>query len=260
MKVTKSAASRLCLGIAGAAALFIPAEGQKTETPPTSSTATASCVVPRGRDALLKLMQCCSRDLKSEKDCREYDATNRYVIVKDNAPTKPEAYLLIPTMKVTGIDDEQVFVAPYVNLWANAWDQSERYPGWGGRRIGMAINSAHARTQDQLHVHISCVDPKVAQMLDDKAKENGGKPYTIDLPPANHSYRVTTVNDLTDGESPFWVAKRDAATGEDMANKSVAVVKAKEPGRYYVLTTEYKYLRGGAAEELLDQRCGNPAH
>jgi CDP-diacylglycerol pyrophosphatase len=221
------------------------------------SKQTVACVVPHGRDALLKLMQCCSRDLKSDRDCREYDAVNRYVIIKDDAPTKPQAYLLIPSIKVTGIDDKRIFAAPYVNLWANAWDQSERYPGWGERRIGMAINSAHARTQDQLHVHISCIDPKVAQVLDDHAKEPDGiKPYTVQLPPANNNYDVTVVNDLTDGESPFWVAKKAAKTGERMADKSVAVVKAKEPGRYYILTTVYKDGKGGAAEELLDQTCG----
>ena len=256
MNVTTSAACHICLW-AASAALFLPSFGQTAETTSTASKQAASCVVPRGRDALLKLMQCCVRDIKSDGDCREYDAVNRYVIIKDNAPTKPEAYLLIPTMTVTEIDDEQVFAAAYVNLWANAWDQSEQYPGWGGRRIGMAINSAHARTQDQLHVHISCIDAKVAQILDEKAKESEGRPYTVQLPPANNSYDVATVNDLTDGESPFWVAKKAAGTGERMADKSVAVVKAKEPGRYYVLTTMYKDGKGGAAEELLDQRCAN---
>ena len=84
----------------------------------------AACVLPKGRDLLLRLMECCARDLKSNEDCREYDAVNRYVIIHDNAPTKPEAYLLVPSVKVTGIDDKQIFKAPYVNLWANAWDQS----------------------------------------------------------------------------------------------------------------------------------------
>ena len=40
-----------------------------------------------------------------------------------------------------------------------------------------------------------------------------------------------------------------------MANKSVAVVKSKDAGRYFVLTTVYKDGKGGSAEELLDQRC-----
>jgi CDP-diacylglycerol pyrophosphatase len=214
----------------------------------------AACVLPKGRDVLLKLMQCCVRDLKSNEDCREYDAVNRYVIIHDNGPTKPQAYLLIPTEKVTGIDDKQIFKAPYVNLWANAWDQSERYPGWGDRRIGLAINSAHSRTQDQLHVHISCIDARVAKILDERATPDT-KPYEVQLPPANNTYTVTVRNDLTDMESPFWIA-REIAPGEAMGDKSVAVVKAKEAGRYFILTTSYKGGKGGSAEELLDERCG----
>ena len=215
------------------------------------------CLLPKGRDVLLKLMQCCTRDLKSNEGCREYDPLNRYVIIKDNAPTKPQAYLLIPTEKITGIDDKHIFAAPYVNLWANAWDQSERYPGWGDRRIGLAISSAHSRTQDQLHVHISCIDARVARILDDRTKDSDrAKSYEVQLPPSNNTYTVVTRNDLTDRESPFWIA-RETDRGEPMADKSVAVVKSREPGRYFVLTTSYKGGKGGSAEELLDQRCAS---
>jgi len=215
----------------------------------------AACVLPKGRDVLLKLMQCCMRDLTSNEGCREYDPVNRYVIIKDNAPTKPQAYLLIPTVKITGIDDRHIFAPPYVNLWANAWDQSERYPGWGDRRIGLAINSAHSRTQDQLHVHISCIDARVARILDERQVADE-KPYEMQLPPANNTYMVTVRNDLTDRESPFWIA-RDIAPREAMGDKSVAVVKSKAAGRYFVLTTSYKGGKGGSAEELLDERCAN---
>jgi CDP-diacylglycerol pyrophosphatase len=214
----------------------------------------AACVVPHDSSALLKLMHCCTRDLSSSNGCKEYDPVNQYVIIKDDDAEKPQAYLLIPSVKVTGIEDKQIFRAPYVNLWANAWDQSQRYPGWESRRIGMAINSVHARTQNQLHVHISCIDAQVAETLDDKVKGDG--PYTLSLGSKKNSYTVTMRNDLTDKESPFWVA-REMERGEAMANKSVAVVKSKEAGRYFILTTVYKDGKGGNAEELLDQRCGS---
>ncbi|RZU39810.1 CDP-diacylglycerol diphosphatase [Edaphobacter modestus] len=254
MNVTKLPSWRVCLlAVMATPPLSLHAQtAAKLET----SKQPAACVLPKGRDVLLKLMQCCTRDLASDRDCREYDPVNKYVIIKDNAPSKPAAFLLIPSEKVRGIDDKRIFKTPYLNLWANAWDQSERYPGWGDHRIGMAINSAHARTQDQLHVHISCIDAKVAEILD--RHEKNAKPHTVQLPPANNTYNVTTVNDLTDGQSPFQIARQIPDMGK-MADKSVAVVKSKEPGRYYVLTTAYKDSKGGAAEELLDQRCGvNP--
>jgi CDP-diacylglycerol pyrophosphatase len=235
----------------GLLAVVLPSAAQTAGT--AAAKQGARCVLPKGRDVLLKLMQCCTRDLASNDGCKEYDPVNRYVIIKDNAAAKPQAYLLIPTAKVTGIDDKQIFKAPYVNLWANAWDQSERYPGWGNRRIGLAINSAHSRTQDQLHVHISCIDARVAEVLDEKEKR-GDATFTVQLPPANNTYTVMVRNDLTDRESPFWTA-REFERGEPMANKSVAVVKSKDAGRYFILTTVYKDGKGGSAEELLDQRC-----
>jgi CDP-diacylglycerol pyrophosphatase len=221
-----------------------------------SQPQTNSCVVPHNNNALLKLMQCCSNDLASHPDCREYDPVNRYVIIKDNAPTKPQAFLLIPTGRLTGIDDKGIFKAPFLNLWANAWDQSERFPGWGGsRRIALAINSVERRSQNQLHIHMSCINPRVAEMLDAKSAENqNAKSYTIQLPPANNTYSVTLSYDLTDHESPFWLA-RETDSSVPMARKGVAVTKAKEPGRYYILTTYYNDGKGGGAEELLDERC-----
>lgn len=239
---------------AGMLAVALPLPAQTTGKAMGKKGTT--CALPKGRDVLWKLTQCCTRDLTSNKGCKEYDPVNRYVIIKDNAVTKPQAYLLIPTEKVTGIDDKRIFKAPYVNLWANAWDRSERYPGWADRRIGLAINSAHSRTQDQLHVHISCIDARVARTLDERESQEGGDAtYTLQLPPANNTYTVTMRNDLTDKESPFWIA-REIDRGEAMGNKSVAVVKSKEAGRYFVLTTFYKDGKGGSAEELLDQRCG----
>jgi CDP-diacylglycerol pyrophosphatase len=253
MNAHKLLARRILLS---AAAITLSLVSHAQTSKPASPQASA-CHLSRGRNVLWELAQCCSSNLASDQDCREYNAANNYVIIKDNALTKPEAFLLIPSQKVTGIEDKRIFLPPFLNLWANAWDQSERYPGWGDRRIGMAINSAHARTQDQLHVHISCINPRVAQILDEKAAQaTEGKPlpYSIQLPPANNTYAVSTVDDLTDGESPFQIASQVSGMG-DMANKSIAVVKSKLPGRYFVLTTAYQNGKGGAAEELLDQRC-----
>ena len=220
----------------------------------TAAKQGMACVLPKGRDVLLKLMQCCKRDLRNNEDCKEYDTVNRYVIIHDNAPTKAEAYLLIPTVKITGIDDRRIFKAPYLNLWVNAWDMSARYPGWNGRRIGLAINSAHARTQDQLHVHISCINADVARVLDEKTQGSGQ--YTAPLGPKGNLYTVTERNDLTDGESPFRIAQ-EIDRGMAMGDKSVAVVKSKDGKWYLILTSVYRDGKGGNAEELLDERCSN---
>src|ERR1700750_3245387 len=84
-------------------AVILPSQAQ-TAIPERSKQISAACTLPKGRNVLLKLMQCCTKDLASDRDCREYDPVHKYVIIKDNAPTKPAAFLIIPTEKVTGID------------------------------------------------------------------------------------------------------------------------------------------------------------
>jgi CDP-diacylglycerol pyrophosphatase len=48
---------------------------------------------------------------------------------------------------------------------------ARRFVEEGARRqlprdqIGMAINSAASRSQDQLHIHVACIAPKVAEFL-----------------------------------------------------------------------------------------------
>ncbi len=56
------------------------------------------------------------------------------------------------------------------NYWEAAWN-ARRFVEEGARRqlprdkIGMAVNSAASRSQDQLHIHVACIAPKVADFL-----------------------------------------------------------------------------------------------
>jgi CDP-diacylglycerol pyrophosphatase len=56
------------------------------------------------------------------------------------------------------------------NYWEAAWD-ARRFVEQGVRRqllrdqIGMAINSVASRSQGQLHIHVSCIAPVVADFL-----------------------------------------------------------------------------------------------
>ena len=129
---------------------------------------SAVCTIPRGPDALWQLAQCCSKSLAGNRDCREYDPKFEYIILKDNAPTKPDSYMIIPTKRITGIEDREIFAMPFVDFWEYGWQRSRQYPGKPASRTAMAINSAHARTQDQLHIHISCVRPDVSKILENQ--------------------------------------------------------------------------------------------
>lgn len=79
-------------------------------------------------------------------------------------------YLLIATGGVTGIEDAALLADGSPNYFAAAWTARDRLDGVIGhplRReaVGLAINSAIMRGQDQLHIHIECVKPGVARLL-----------------------------------------------------------------------------------------------
>jgi CDP-diacylglycerol pyrophosphatase len=55
------------------------------------------------------------------------------------------AYLLMPSIKVTGIEDPLVSKAPVVEFWDYAWSQSRKFPGKQAASTALAINSVHGR-------------------------------------------------------------------------------------------------------------------
>lgn len=231
---------------------------QSTVAEQSSHAKAAVCTISRGPNALWQLAQCCSRSLAGNSDCREYDAKDEYIILKDNAPTKPEAYLIIPTKRVSGIEDPQIFRQPFLDFWQDAWQVSHKYPGQPASRTALAINSVHGRTQNQLHIHISCIKPEVSKTLASRDHEigmDGAQPITLELPPHGNPYRVVKVTGLTGKNSPWEVIQSMPGVKRHMAEQSIAVVRSLKAGEYYVLDTYSHGTDWGAAEELLDETC-----
>lgn len=226
----------------------------------------AACTLANPPNTLWSLAQCCATDLKSNPSCLYDDKTNTFVIVKDNNPKKTIAYLIIPsTTKVTGIEDKQIFSKPFVNFWDDGWKELKyvlKKPT--GRFTGLAINSENGRDQNQLHIHISCVSPQVAQTLasnDTNIGTDPKKPWKqLVLGTHNNKYEALKVKLLTDTNSPFNLITDIPGAVNHMKDQSIAVVELKTPDEYYVLNTYYDPVskNPGTAEELLDQNCNQP--
>lgn len=226
---------------------------------PSDDGSAASCVVAPRPNSLWSLARCCARDLASNPGCRSYDAADEFIILKDNSRKKPAAYLIIPTAKITGIDDRQIFAPPFVDFWAYGWQQAQIYVKKPAAEIALAINSRPGRTQDQLHIHLACVRPEVAQSLARNAARIGSSPATalqLALGPDHHIYRVIKVPGLTAADSPYNLVAGMPGAAADMADQSIAVVGSTTLGLYYVLDTVAEGADSGSAEELLDQYCG----
>jgi CDP-diacylglycerol pyrophosphatase len=225
--------------------------------PARAASPEAACIVARRTNSLWSLAQCCAKNLQSNPGCRSYIKTDDFIILKDNSPAKPDAYLIIPTIKVTGIEDRHIFAPPVADFWAYGWRQAQIYVKKPAAATGLAINSEFGRTQNQLHIHISCVRRDVAQKLaanGQKIGDDPAAPVAIPLGPQNNVYRVIKVTGLV-AASPFALAAAMPGARADMAAQSIAVVGTATAGLYYVLDTAHQGANPGAAEELLDQSC-----
>jgi CDP-diacylglycerol diphosphatase len=75
-------------------------------------------------------------------------------------------FLLIPTQKIAGIESAELQSAGTPNYLSAAWRARDRLAAAAGHAIprgavGLAVNPPHARTQDQFHIHIECLNTRV---------------------------------------------------------------------------------------------------
>jgi CDP-diacylglycerol pyrophosphatase len=86
------------------------------------------------------------------------------------APSSATHVIVVPTALISGIESPALLRENAPNYWEAAWG-ARRFVEEGAPRqlprdkIGMAINSAASRSQDQLHIHVACIAPKVAEFL-----------------------------------------------------------------------------------------------
>lgn len=214
-------------------------------------------VCPRcDRDDLWVAVEKC---LAGKAKCfRPEDSSRGYIVVKDISPVKPVAYLLIPTKAVSGVDDPKIFKEPVVNFWQYALEESEKYPGpHPNRTLAMAINAECARSEGQLHIHMSCAHVGVVKTLNQEDSKIGFATSTPErFPGIRSEYRVVKVRGLIGDSSPFEVVTKMLKPPDDIEDQGIAVIASDKPGEFYVLSTTYHDGEGGGgAEELLDQNC-----
>ena len=138
----------------------------------------------------------------------------------------PDQFLLIPTARITGIEDPALRAPGAPNYFEDAWyariytenDAGGTLPrDW----ISLAVNSVPSRTQDQLHIHIDCLRADVHQVLAASAGSIGPAWAPLPVPLAGDSYQAIAITSL-DSVNPFALATDSA----DAALSTVVVVGA----------------------------------
>jgi len=100
--------------------------------------------------------------------CLEVNKSGEFALIKD--PSSRAQILLVPTRRITGIEDPQLLDPATPEFLAEAWAARGRLDAHLPRplrrdEVLLAVNAQTARTQDQLHIHIDCIDPQVRRDL-----------------------------------------------------------------------------------------------
>jgi CDP-diacylglycerol pyrophosphatase len=174
--------------------------------------------------------------------------------------------LLMPTDRIYGIESDRLLEDDSPNYWQDAWAARPLFDKGAGRAVpredlGLAINSAYGRTQNQLHIHIDCLKPRVRDMLEADQRRIGlvWAPFPITF--SGHRYRARRVMGENLGErDPFKLLAEDPRARIDMGRETLVVAgmmfAGDKPG--FVLLSDRADLTRmdqGAGEELLDHSC-----
>jgi CDP-diacylglycerol pyrophosphatase len=138
--------------------------------------AAALALHVRDPDALWKIVhqRCVPNELQHGRPapCTVVDlhggVARGYVLLKDlRGKTQ---YVVVPTARVTGIEDPKLLLPGAANYFADAWRERSYTERAAGRplprdALSLAVNSQYARSQNQLHIHIDCIRPEVRTAL-----------------------------------------------------------------------------------------------
>jgi len=230
----------------------------------------AGCAKASDSDALWKLLHDrCVPDFSEHGNpapCAEValppGAPSGWVVLKDRDGATQ--YLLMPTQKITGIEDSAILAPGEPNFWAAAWDARTFFLARVGHdlprsAISLAINSPYGRTQNQLHIHIDCLRADVAATLASRLSDFGDG--WTSLPLAGHAYRARRLDGVEVEKNPFRVLADDPSVGPAGMGRHTLVLVGEtfSDGRdgFVMLDDQVDAVTGDHAsgEELQDHDC-----
>ncbi|MBV8605524.1 MAG: CDP-diacylglycerol diphosphatase [Pelomonas sp.] len=161
------------------------------------------------------------------------DREHGWVLLKDRNGVLQ--YLLMPSARVPGIESPLLEQPDAPNYFAAAWrardlldalNVSHHGAALPRDAVSLTVNSIRRRSQDQLHIHISCVQPELRARLLAAQDEIG--PAWAPLPGGwlRHAWFVRRVEaKALDGVNPFVdAAAHVPGAGADMSRATLGVV------------------------------------
>lgn len=190
-----------------------------------------------------------------------YEGAGGYAILAVNA----NHILTVPTARISGIESRALLRPGQPNYWQAAW-RAQTYLKPARRAplprdmVGLAINSAEGRSQEQLHIHTGCLLPNVRTTLAGLhlKPEDGWRKLAQHLPGGRYRVRAVLGTDLSQIDVLGLLEDELRANAEAMGQQTIAVAGATlngQPG-FYVLNASAANGMDGHSEALLDFTCG----
>jgi CDP-diacylglycerol pyrophosphatase len=188
-----------------------------------------------------------------------------YVVLKD--PLSPDQFLVLPTQRISGIESPDLLSADAPNYLGAAW-RSRRFVFQRLRRklprdaVGLAVNSAPDRSQDQLHIHLDCLQPSVRRQIGSHVEAIGTTWKRLGFSLAGRRYFARRIEAANLGRiNPFrlladWVTSNGGA----MWRETLVVIGVTFGGHHdgFVLLADSADPADGNpghGESLLDHTC-----
>lgn len=191
--------------------------------------------------------------------CQQVNLSQGYALLKDKVGIAQ--YLLIPTDQVSGIESEKLLAPTTPNYFSLAWSLMPQLSQHLEKPIpstllSLAINSKWGRTQNQLHIHMSCLRDDIRQRLAEKQATLTDKWQPLSL--LNHSYWVRTLSlEQLNARSLFQRVFTELPDIDPSSGREGIAVTVLADGRLVVLVLRTDWVKGvlGSAEELQDHQC-----
>ncbi|GLR08839.1 CDP-diacylglycerol diphosphatase [Mixta theicola] len=191
--------------------------------------------------------------------CQRVNIAEGYVTLKDR--NGPLQYLLMPVARISGIESPALRDPATANFFALAWQQRYLLTMRHGAvvpdsAISLAINSEYGRTQNQLHIHLSCLSPAVRQQLDRLTPQLNSHWQPKTLHQHRWLIRTLTSAELTQQSSFIRLMQEVPQAQQEMGKYGLALATLSD-GRLALMAIERDWLRmnRASAEELQDHRC-----
>ncbi len=182
------------------------------------------------------------------------------------APFDKSHIVVSPTVRTIGIEAERLRGPAAADYFADAW-AARHFATEGLARpperadLALAVNSRLGRSQDQLHIHVDCIRPKVRQALADQASDLDTRRWTrIAVMPRAPRYWALALQTADLGGINIFdlVANGLSITPADMDDTTIVVVgtAGAKPG-FVVLARQRIQNSSDEAhgEALMDHSC-----